>query len=159
MSVSVKNGKILLSVNELLENLSTDEKRQLADSLSCEEDIIRDVTAQLLDGWTDAGSHGSKGCDPSSPHTALDIARREIALRAGDVAREEIDSLMRAMVWSKASEDKYRDWAFRLYHSFNKAKYPESCPQIDVNEVYKYKVVKREEGDESSNSKVAVEGK
>lgn len=62
-------------------------------SLACEDDIIEDVTDQIIKGWTEEGSHGYKHSGDADPSTALDKAVRAVALGAGEVAVREIRQL------------------------------------------------------------------
>lgn len=145
MRVKVEAGNLVISIASCLDELEPEEKRKFVDSLACEEEIIADVTSQVLDGWTENGSHGLKGGAEVEPHTALEKAIREVALRASDVARKEIENLVRALRWEKAASDCYRDWGFSLYHKWPRD-YPgcEMPPAVGRDEELRYEVVKRE---------------
>ncbi len=121
MSAIELNDKrqIVIDLSWLLSALNDEQKRELVDSLACEDAIISDISSQLLDGWTERASHGAKDCGAQpEPRTPLDKARREIANRSGEVAANEIADLKSALCWSKACEDHYRDAYFKLYHAW-----------------------------------------
>lgn len=148
MSAIQLNDKrqIVIDFQWLLSSLGDDQKRELADSLSCEEAVIEDVAAQLLDGWTERSSHGPKSCGADvEPTGALDRARREIANRAGDVARDEIAALKRALIWSKAMEAHYSTAYFKAYHAWRDREHrmcPDTGPMPSVFNS-EYEVVKK----------------
>jgi len=152
MKVSIENGKISFKWQELLEHLSPEEIRELVDFLSCENQIIADVSAQLLDGWTEMGSHGYKGMASVEPFTPLEKARREIALRAGETAKAEIEDLIRALKMAKAGEARYSDWGFKLYNILNRLQdehiYKGQVPcvmRIELCELERFEVVRKQE--------------
>lgn len=131
MKVTLENGDLKINLTDALDHLSADEKRSVADHLACQDSIIEDVAAQLLTGWTDAGSHGGRSCgaDPE-PHSPIDRARREIAARASDVAKKEIEDLKSALQSAQDAERKYREWGFALYHRAIANGYtPIECPK------------------------------
>lgn len=139
--------QIVIDFTWLLDALTPEQKRELVDSLSCEDAIIEDVTAQLLEGWTERGSHGGKSCsaDPE-PSRPLDKARREIARRSGEVAQKEIEDLKRALVWQKAMEDRYSAAYFAAYHAWRDRDH-RACPAlgpIPSPSLSSYTVVKSE---------------
>lgn len=106
-----KNGKLTLTLDEIRDLIPADEIPDLIVQFACEDEIIRHVAAQIVDGWTDDGSHGSRGYS-GKPSTPLDKARRLVAERAGDVARQEIETLKEALEREKARGDE----AWRRYH-------------------------------------------
>ncbi len=139
--------QIVIELSWLLSALTDEQKRELVDSLSCEDAIIQDVAAQLLDGWTEQGSHGRKSCGADSePFSPLDKARRMLAMRAGDVALKEIEGLKRALCWAKANEQRYMDAYFACYHNWSNREH-RSCPRpADVHHTdpMNYEVIKKE---------------
>lgn len=121
MSAIELNDKrqIVIELSWLLSALNEEQKRELVDSLACEDAIIADVSAQLLDGWTERGSHGAKSCSADvEPTTPLDKARRELASRCGEIASREIEALKSTLAFTKACEDHYSDAYFKLYHAW-----------------------------------------
>jgi flagellar motility protein MotE (MotC chaperone) len=93
-SVKIENGKLAIDLTDLIDSVTDiDTLTELAERLSCHELIIEFVRQQVLDGYTDQGSHGSTMPGMIEPQTALDQFRRQIAERADDVARREIKDL------------------------------------------------------------------
>lgn len=49
-------GRVLeIDIHEVLESLTLDEKRAVADSLACKDDVIKDVADQITEGWRKYG--------------------------------------------------------------------------------------------------------
>ncbi len=111
MQVKINEGKIEIDYWELFENLGLVQKQVVAETLACDDDIIKHVADQLLGGWTENGYHGGKVGD-ANPSTPLDIARQRIALGCGDIAKETIEALQRAL----DSEKKMCQEYVRKYH-------------------------------------------
>jgi uncharacterized protein (UPF0335 family) len=98
MGVELKQGTLMVPLVPLLEHLTTTEKREVADTLACMDDIIKDVADQITEGWTDALSHGGLCCTAlAEPFNGLDYAKRKVARMAGEVAIEEIKRLENAL--------------------------------------------------------------
>lgn len=151
MSAITLNDKrqIVIELSWLLSALTGEQKRELVDSLACEEEIIADVSAQLLTGWTERSSHGRKSCGADAePSSAIDKARRELASRSGEVANEEIEKLKRSLVWAKANEERYSTAYFAAYHAWRDRDH-RTCPAVtDIKYVTEgeYEVVARANG-------------
>jgi len=93
--VNINNeGKLVIDVQDIFDNLPADKVIELIESLSCSEVVIKHVADQLLEGWTENGYHGSisGGLIPS---TEICAARDKIAKGAGDVANNRILELER----------------------------------------------------------------
>ena len=91
-------GKLVIDVQDIFDNLPSDKVIELIESLSCSEVVIKHVADQLLQGWTENGYHGSisSGLTPS---TEICAARDKIAKGAGDVASKrilELEQLVKA---------------------------------------------------------------
>jgi hypothetical protein len=98
MNCEYKDGKLILCAFSVLNSISTETKAELIDALSCERDVIRNVTDQILDGWTQNDSHGAKSVvAQAEPSDGLDWACREVAKRSGEVAKREIERLEEAV--------------------------------------------------------------
>jgi hypothetical protein len=124
-----QDGKLAVDLYDMMSALDGEQKRKLADALACEDEIIADVTAQLLDGWTEAGSRGCMDDSVPEPRSPLEKARRAIALGAGAVAEQQIKSLAARVTHEAAYCTAYRDWGFRLYHAmYDAGMRPEQCP-------------------------------
>ena len=114
MKVLVENGKVILEAHELFDNMDADEKNKVVQSLACQDDIIRHVADQLLEGWTEDGYHGLTGGHTAS-NGALDAARRRIAEGAGQEAATTIRALEDAL---KREKESCQKWV-RAYHNLN----------------------------------------
>jgi len=144
MNIKYDGDKIELSVSDLLDHMTLDEKKSLIERLSCENDIIEHVVSQIATGYTENYSSGSRACGAEiEPHTPLDKARRTLALSAGEVAKKELESALKSLLNQKAWHDHYRDWAFEMYHAWGKQS---QCPQRDspkLEERDEYEVIKK----------------
>jgi len=110
------DGYLGVSIGHLLDHMSDDDKRVLADRLACEDAVIEDVTSQILEGWTEAMSRAAFWDGEPEPRTALEKARRRVALGAGEVAATELRAMARRVKVAEARERHYMGEAYRLYH-------------------------------------------
>jgi hypothetical protein len=93
-SIKIDNHNLVLPLWKLMEMLSEDDKLEVADYISCENSVIKNVADQIVEGYTESGSYGSKGYDPITKYPSpLEKARRQVANNASEVARYEIDRL------------------------------------------------------------------
>jgi hypothetical protein len=111
--VTIKDGKIILDIFDLLGELCSDQRNEIIDLLSCRDEVIDEVTNQIIDGMTTQGSHGAIGAggDPAAVH-GIDGARMRIAKASSDIAAREIERLGVAIQREKQLCDK--GWA--AYH-------------------------------------------
>ncbi len=143
MDAKIEGCRLSVNISDLLDNLSIGDKAALIDFLSCQDDIIKNVVDQVLHGCTESGSYGGT-CFSVEPFTALDKARREVALKAGDVAKREVEQAISAMKWSKASEDRYSKWAFEMYHNWGQQSHcPSPPPHVSYDDVCQYEVIQK----------------
>ena len=99
MNVTYESGRLSVNLIDLLDRLTIDEKREVADALACQDDVIDFVSQQLIDKWTEMGSHGPVCCTAEAePRKGLDRAWRAIAKASGDIAKREIERLEAALV-------------------------------------------------------------
>lgn len=119
MSIKLKDGCLQVPVDALFDGLSEAELMEVVDALSCIEKVIEHVTAQLLDGCTDLGSYGATSSGSVTPYTALDEARREIAVRSSEVAAREIADLKSSLIRAQEDANEYSEAYFRLYHAWD----------------------------------------
>jgi len=106
MEIKYRDGQISFRPWELFEQCSLDDKKHLIDVLSCDAEIIKHVTEQILDGFTGEVSYGSRACNATpNPGTGLDWACREVAKRSGEVAAKEIKSLADALAREKSAHN------------------------------------------------------
>lgn len=118
MKVKILKEGLCVDIGDLLSNIAPEDKTELFKHIACDDQVITDVVAQILDGWTEDGWHGSKlseaVSEPAKWH-AIDRAQREIAKRSGEVAKREIERLEKALTASKKKvraleEEKRNDW-------------------------------------------------
>lgn len=138
------NGNLIIPLHAILDRLTPDEKNSLVDYLSCDEQILENVTSQIMTGWTDGGSHGSRGCGfDEVPHTALDKARRAVAMASESVAKEELKAAINTLRSQQAWHDHYRDWAFEMYHAWGKTSRPPERQSPTHDATLQYEVIKK----------------
>lgn len=111
MKTRIQKSALVIDINDLLRHISDEDKTELFQHIACDDQVIRDVTAQLLDGWTEAGWHGAKSYEAHADTVnvivpAINAGRREIAKRSGEVAKAEIEALEKTL---KASEARVRE--------------------------------------------------
>ena len=106
----------LTEPNELLELMSEEDRLHFMQSLSSSESVIKHVVEQIIYGCTEDGYHGSKSSVDSEPHTALQIAVRDISINSSDIARKEIESLQKALAASEKAKDEYMNKYYDLIH-------------------------------------------
>lgn len=96
MKVTLENGQLHIDIYEAMRGLSLEEKRQLADTLACQDDVIELVAQQIITGWTEFDSHGGIGESSVYPK-GLDKAWREVAKASGDIAKKAVERLEAAL--------------------------------------------------------------
>lgn len=95
--------------HDLIEYMPMEDKLKLIESLSCDEEVIKHVIDQVLDGCTENGSCGGKYCTAhADPTRGLDFACRQVALRAGETAVSEIKRLQDAVRSKDKELEDYR---------------------------------------------------
>lgn len=98
MNVKYKEGKIEFDLHDLLQYVDKETKLEMIESLSCDDTIIKHVTEQIINKWTENCYSGGSNCTASSEvYLGLDWAWREVAKRSGDVAKREIERLEEAI--------------------------------------------------------------
>lgn len=106
--MKIENGELLLNIHELLSSLSSEQLNEIIDTLAIQEAVIEQVTNQIVDGSTSLGSYGLTG-DSQNASTALDRAIRRIAESSSDIAKKEIEKLVRRA--NQAEELMEEAWA------------------------------------------------
>jgi hypothetical protein len=141
------NGNLSVNLGEVLECLTLDEKLEIIEMLSCMDDVIKHVSDQILEGWTEGCSHGATGVGATFT-TPLDKARFEVAKRSSASAKYIIERLEQSAIFEHAMCEQYRDWAIKMSHILfdNGLKCPPS-PKISERKGYKIML------DETSTSK------
>jgi chemotaxis protein CheY-P-specific phosphatase CheC len=91
--MKVEKGKLIISVADLLNELTGQDRRDLMETLACENSVIEEVCNQLITGFTTNCSWGSSSCGfDVNPWSPLDIAKRRIAEASSDIAAKELKS-------------------------------------------------------------------
>ena len=110
----------LAEPNELIELIDDDDKVDFFQSLSCDNIIFKHVADQIISGCTDDGYHGSIGQTSDNPNCPLQIAQRDIAKSANDIASREIDNLELMLNATKKDLGEMTDKYYDLYHKANR---------------------------------------
>lgn len=98
MKAHIIKGSIEIDIYELLESLDDESKLKFIESLACDSMVVKHVADQIITGWTESGCSSGRLCTAESePALGLDWAVRQVSLRAGDVARVEIERLQKAL--------------------------------------------------------------
>lgn len=92
---TAEKGNVLqFDLESLLSQLSPEDKKTLACHLACFDDVIAEVSFQLIEGQTSDGSYGATMFESEAePHTALDKATRAISKASSDIAKRNIEQL------------------------------------------------------------------
>jgi hypothetical protein len=144
MRVKYVEGNLSVNLGEVLDCLTLEEKQEIIEMLACMDDVIKRVSDQIIEGWTEGCSHGSIGFGEEF-HTPLDKARFEVAKRSGETAKDVIERLQRAAIFEHAVCDQYQSWAIKMSHILydNGIQCP---PSPNISERGKYKIVPVEDG-------------
>lgn len=105
MKLEYIDGRVSFDASDLFEHMEPEQKRSIVDTLACESDVIDFVAQQIIDKWTELGSHGFTGVAVVEPYRGLDKAWRDVAKASGDIAKREIVRLEKSL---EASEDRER---------------------------------------------------
>jgi hypothetical protein len=147
VKAELKDGCLSVNLAELLDYMTPDEKRDLAESLSLQDSIIENVASQIITGWTEASSHAANDSNAADPHYPLGKAIRQVAMKASEVAAEQIESLARSLRWQKAYADATHEWAFEMYHMMHTAGLkPPNLPGVNETNPHEYIVIKKSDG-------------
>lgn len=108
--MNYRDGSIVLDLHEEVMGPMMRGPHRVAvlESVACNDDVIRHVADQILAGWTENGSCGATYVE-AEPRCALSIARRRVALGAGDVAALEIRELTRRVAVLEAENSSLRN--------------------------------------------------
>lgn len=107
MKVTIERGTLSINIHEIFDGLTSDELLEIADSISCTDQVIKNVADQIVYGYTELVSHGSKG-SPESPNTPLQLAQAFIAENHMQITKDYIDSLRKLIRWKE--EWLNREW-------------------------------------------------
>lgn len=119
MNVTLKDGKLSIDIYELMDGLSEAELFQLADAVSIQDEVIKRVAQQILDGRTDDDSSGAEDVNPFGLNTSpLTAAKIRIAEESHILAKEQIERMRRHMAWREECHEETSRWAWQMYHAW-----------------------------------------
>lgn len=103
-----------VDIYEFLDSLSDEKSIELAESLSCQNAVIKHVTDQLFDGYTENGCHGSKVYG-DLPTTQLELSQEKVRKLGNRLLIKEVERLRRRL------EDKNNHYesGWNEYHKLN----------------------------------------
>jgi hypothetical protein len=98
MKIKFKGGNLQIDLHSLLGSVQEEDFSEFLESISCNDKVIKHVTDQILDKWTENCYRGESSIDASAEaHDGIDKAWREVAKRSGEVAKREIERLEEAL--------------------------------------------------------------
>ena len=108
--------ELVIDTDYLLRYVTSTQHDLAVQSLSCRDDVIRNVMTQVFEGYTEDGYAGARSANAEyEPYTPLDIFRRKIAKCAGDIAKHQIERLEIAL---KDATIKYDELVDRTTDTF-----------------------------------------
>jgi hypothetical protein len=111
----IENGKLSISIADLLDALSLEEKRELAQRIGCERDVIKAVVDQLVDGWTENISRG--------PSDQISECRVRILEAVADVRFKVVSELMSRLAVAEYNASRTSEWAWKMWHAWPESHY------------------------------------
>lgn len=112
MNITYDKGYLKVDIYDICKCLPKEDKLKIIESLACDDDLIRHVTDQIVEGMTENGYYGSSYCIPSpEPYLPLDAARRKVAKGSSEVAKNEIERLEKEL---KRVNDNYQQQSLEL---------------------------------------------
>ena len=98
MEIKFNDGNLQIDLHDLLDNIREEDLAEFLESISCNNKVIKHVTDQIIDKWTENVYSGSSNITASAEvYFGLDKAWREVAKRSGEVAKREIERLEEAL--------------------------------------------------------------
>jgi hypothetical protein len=158
MNVKLEKDYLKISLQDILEQLTLDDKRLMAAYLACEDDVIEDVANQLLTGWTESGWHGGRSAGQAEPTGALDIWRRRLALRCGEVAVKEIEDLKNSLKYADQLNRELHDHIVTCHERLMHNNIPQPVGQFRYDPSYKDKVVLSKEEVAKGTIRIVFDG-
>ncbi len=116
-----ENGEIKIDAWEMLAFIPKEKLLEFIETFSCHDVVIKHVTDQIIEGWTENMCHGgSDYTAKSEPISALNCARRRIAKESGELAKEEIGALEGSLKYHEEEIKKIREENWKLRESNQK---------------------------------------
>lgn len=114
MNIKFKDGNLQIDLHDLLDSVKEEDLNEFLETVSCNDKVIKHVTDQILDKWTENCYRGGSFIDAGAEvYGGLDKAWREVAKRSGEVAKREIERLEEAL---KRRNEEY----FNLVNEYSK---------------------------------------
>jgi len=119
MRYNLVNGKIEIDLNDILRNLSAEEKRAIAEDLVWDDDIFRDFVDRLMTNEvvTDQMSRG------------IYEARLRFMELLPVMEQEVVRSLLHMLEQERNEKARYHSWSWDMYHAWPK-EYARELPEI-----------------------------
>lgn len=119
MKAKITEQGICIDISELLDSIAPEDKSELFKHIACDDQVILDVCAQIMDGWTEDGWHGTVSATAQADTVnciapAINKVRRDFAKRSGEIARREIEGLERALKKANDRVQKLENEAYAL---------------------------------------------
>ena len=77
MNINYKDGKLQIDLHDLLDNVREEDLNEFLETVSCNDKVIKHVTDQILDKWTENCYSGGAACTAdAAPVWGLDKAWR-----------------------------------------------------------------------------------
>lgn len=114
-----KDDNLVIDLVYLFDNMSDECKLRIAESLSCEDVIIKHVTDQIFDGLTENGYCGGEILNQQRLGTALQNARERVRKEGNRLLVKELNRLRRELENRRG----YMDAGWNKYHElYNKVR-------------------------------------
>jgi len=100
MNVNYDNGKIEFHLRDILSLVSDEQKADMIQELACEDAIIKHISDQIIDKFTEnisSGYSNTYAAVEPDENFPLDHAWRRVAKASGDIAKREIERLEEAL--------------------------------------------------------------
>lgn len=107
-----ENFSVEIPLEEVFRELGGEGKKRLIEVLSCEEEVIRHVADQIIDGFTENFCSGASYYPEKSDRekcSATERARREIACKSSTVYSYCIKNLEKALACLEAENKSLRE--------------------------------------------------
>lgn len=98
MEARILEGRISFDITDLIASVSQEQRLDIIQALACHDQIIDEVTNQIVDGFTSEGWRGGRLISAHAEvYCGLDKACRRIAEASSDIAAKEIAALTAAL--------------------------------------------------------------
>lgn len=126
MKATINDGKLCIDVNDVIDELTTEEKLEFASSLVWEDTVLREVVRVLSDDLATDGFN----------YNIFEM-RKLLAEKMPDVLRSLVQGIL--MMWLREKKERQRadTWAWKMYHAWPE-EYRKSRPELEPYEPIKY---------------------